>query len=182
MKLVAVPMTLRKANDFVETHHRHNGRTVRDGGKFAFGASLGSTIVGVCIVGNPISGTFMDGWTAEVLRLCVIDAAPKGTCSFLYARAWQAWRAMGGRRIVTYTLQSESGASLRGAGWRNAADVRPVEEGWRKNDHLDRAYQPLTQAVEKYRWEACTEDFAEPCPTKTPTEPSSQNDLFTEAA
>ena len=30
-----VPLTLREANDFVESYHRHSDRTSRDGGKFA---------------------------------------------------------------------------------------------------------------------------------------------------
>jgi hypothetical protein len=35
----------------------------------------------------------------------------------LYAAAWRAARALGYRRMVTYTLESEQGASLRAAGW-----------------------------------------------------------------
>ena len=31
MRLVVVPMTLREANDFVASFHRHNGRTARNG-------------------------------------------------------------------------------------------------------------------------------------------------------
>ena len=33
-------------------------------------------------------------------------------------RGWRAARALGYRRLITYTLQSESGTSLRAAGWR----------------------------------------------------------------
>jgi hypothetical protein len=117
MKLMAVPMSLHEANDFVSAYHRHNGRTTRDGGKFAIGVSTGEKLVGVAIVGNPISATYMDGFTAEVLRVCTEPDAPKGSNSFLYARCWNAWRAMGGIRLITYTLTTESGASLRGAGW-----------------------------------------------------------------
>lgn len=117
MKLMAIPLSLREANDFVAAYHRHNGRTTRNGGKFAIGVSTGDELVGVAIVGNPISATYMDGYTAEVLRVCTSENAPKGSNSFLYARCWVAWRAMGGTRLVTYTLTTESGASLRGAGW-----------------------------------------------------------------
>jgi hypothetical protein len=147
-------MTLRTANDFVAEHHRHNGRTARNGGKFAIGASDGLNLWGVAIVGNPISATFMDGFTAEVLRTCVRDGAPRNVNSLLYGACWRAWRAMGGLRLVTYTLQSESGASLRGAGWRVVAEVRPTEPGWRKNDHLNsfREWQPV-MGQRKLRWE-----------------------------
>lgn len=154
MKLTAVPVTLKEANAFVESFHRHNGRTARDGGKFAIGASFGGELVAVAIVGNPISASFMDGFTAEVLRTCSRPDAPKNCNSFLYSRCWRAWRAMGGRKLVTYTLQEESGASLRGAGWECVAEVRPTEPGWRKNDHLnnERTWQPVMGQL-KFRWE-----------------------------
>jgi hypothetical protein len=149
-----IPMTLRRANDFVAMHHRHNGRTARNGGKWSVGVAVNETLVGVGIVGNPLSATLMDGWTAEVLRVCTIDAAPKGTCSMIYQACWRAWRAMGGRRLITYTLESESGASLRGAGWRVVGKTKPVKDGWRKNDHLNesRTYSAVMGEV-KNRWQ-----------------------------
>lgn len=152
--MIVVPMTLREANDFVESFHRHNGRTSRNGGKWAIGASESGDLVGIAIVGNPISATYMDGFTAEVLRACVQPEAPRNCNSFLYGACWRVWRAMGGRRLVTYTLQSESGASLRGAGWRVVGEVRPTEEGWRKDDHLNsaRRWQPVMGQL-KLRWE-----------------------------
>ena len=36
----------------------------------------------------------------------------------LYASAWKAAKALGYRRLITYTLPEEGGASLRGAGWK----------------------------------------------------------------
>jgi len=64
---------------------------------------------------------------------------------------------MGGRRLITYTLQSESGASLRGAGWRLIAEVRPTPPGWHKKDHLKREWQPV-MGQQKFRWEISTEE------------------------
>ena len=153
-RLAIVPITLREANDFVENFHRHNGRTSRDGGKFAIGLEYAEVVVGVSIVGNPLSATLMDGFTAEVLRVCVIENAPKGSCSKLYAACWRVWREMGGRKLITYTLQTESGASLRGAGWTIAAKTKPVKEGWNKNDHLNarRTWTPV-MGQSKLRWE-----------------------------
>jgi hypothetical protein len=151
--LSTVPLTLRKANDFVAEHHRHNGRTSRNGGKFAIGVAEGEELWGVAIVGNPISASFMDGYTAEVLRTCVRDGAPRNCNSHLYGACWRIWRHMGGRRLLTYTLQSESGASLRGAGWKVVGEVKPTEPGWRKNDHLNdaRTWQPVMGQL-KMRW------------------------------
>lgn len=154
--LFVVPMTLREANDFVEQFHRHNGRTSRNGGKFAIGASDGEQLWGVAIVGNPLSATFMNGYTAEVLRVCVRDGAPQNANSKLYAACWRACRAMGYQRLVTYTLRDESGSSLAGAGWKLVAEVKPTDQGWRKKDGLERTWQPVMGQL-KYRWERSVE-------------------------
>jgi len=69
------------------------------------------------IVGKPVARMLADGYTAEVTRLCAREGA-RNACSMLYAAAWRAARAMGYRRLVTYTLPEEGGASLRAAGWK----------------------------------------------------------------
>lgn len=158
MTLELRPTSLRKANDFVDEWHRHNGRTVRNGGKFAVSCwwtdeTIGEIQVGVAIVGNPLSATFMDGLTAEVLRVCTADFSPKNVCSMLYSSCWRAWKAMGGRRLVTYTLRDhETGVSLRAAGWKVYGETKPVAPGWRKNDHLTREHQAV-MLEPKNRWE-----------------------------
>lgn len=112
--LEIVPMTLKEANAFVEQNHRHHGPTV--GHKFSIGVSDGEKIVGVAIVGRPVARHLDDGWTLEVNRLCTDGT--RNACSMLYAAAWRAARAMGYKRVVTYILESENGASLRAAGWK----------------------------------------------------------------
>ena len=108
------PMTLREANAYVEQYHRHHGPVV--GHKFSIGLSDGEKIVGVAIVGRPVARHLNDGWTLEVNRLCTDGT--HNACSMLYAAAWRAARAMGYKRLVTYILDTENGASLRGAGWK----------------------------------------------------------------
>lgn len=153
--LRVVPCSLRKANDFVQVYHRHNLRTSRDGGKFAIAAAVGVDVIGVGIVGNPLSATLMDGFTVEVLRVCTKPDAPKNSNSLIYGACRSVWFAMGGNRIITYTLVSESGSSLRGAGWTLAAESRGRKSvNWGKSiDHLKRANQPI-YSEDKYRWEA----------------------------
>ena len=112
--LEIVPMTLREANAYVEQHHRHHGPVT--GQKYSIGLSDGEKIVGVAIVGRPVSRHLDDGWTLEVNRLCTDGT--KNACSMLYAAAWRAAKAMGYKRLVTYILESENGASLRAAGWK----------------------------------------------------------------
>lgn len=112
--LHVVPVTLREARAFVAQHHRHHRPP--QGGLFAVGAAAGERIVGVAIVGRPVARALQDGWTAEVTRLCT--TGERNACSLLYASAWRAARALGWRRLITYTLPEEGGASLRAAGWR----------------------------------------------------------------
>ena len=108
------PMTLKEANAFVEQHHRHHKPVV--GHKFSIGCTDGEKIVGVAIVGRPVSRYLDDGWTLEVNRLCTDGT--RNACSMLYAAAWRAARAMGYHKLVTYILDTESGTSLKAAGWK----------------------------------------------------------------
>ena len=110
--LELVPITLKEANAFVEQHHRHHKPVV--GHKFSVAASDGEKIVGVAIVGRPVSRYLDDGWTLEVNRLCTDGT--KNVCSFLYSAAWRAARNMGYKKLVTYILDTENGASLRARG------------------------------------------------------------------
>ena len=148
-KLQPTPIALREANDFVRNFHRHNKPT--QGGKFAIGALYDDELVGVAIVGRPVSATLDDGWTAEVTRVCVRDHAPRNACSFLYGRCWRIWQQMGGKRMVTYTLQTESGASLKGAGWQVMGEVKPHDRWTPKGGNRD--WQPIYGQL-KFRWEA----------------------------
>jgi len=149
-----VPTTLRKANDFVAVYHRHSLRTARNGGKFAVAAVEGSRVVGVAIVGNPLSATLMDGFTCEVLRTCVLPDAPKNCNSLLYGACRRIWFEMGGKKILTYTLTEESGASLRGAGWDKVANVKGHKPDWGKKDHLTTRTAQEIYGRAKYRWES----------------------------
>lgn len=110
------PTTIKAANAFVAAHHRHHKPV--HGARFALRVvDDDGAVRGVVIVGRPVSRVLDDGLTAEVVRLAT-DGAPNA-CSMLYGASWRAWRAMGGRRMVTYILDSEPGTSLRAAGWRD---------------------------------------------------------------
>ena len=109
------PLTLKEARRFVARHHRTH--PAPQGGLFAIGAAVGEDIIGVAIVGVPVSRLLADGYTAEVRRLCVLENRPNA-CSFLYGACWRAARSMGYRKLITYTGSKEPGTSLRAAGWR----------------------------------------------------------------
>lgn len=149
MMLVAVPVKIAEAKSFVENFHRHAKAPVS--ALFAVGVSDGAQLVGVAMVGRPVARVLDDGETAEVIRCCVIDSAPRNASSFLYGRCWQAARALGWRRLVTYTLQTESGASLRGAGWRTVAELRARDPAhWQSRP--GREWQTVVGQA-KFRWE-----------------------------
>lgn len=114
MRLRHVRISLKDANDFVAVSHRHHKPVV--GHLFSLGATLNDALVGVAIVGRPVSRMRDDGKTAEVTRLCTDGT--KNACSFLYGAACRAAFALGFERIGTYTLPEEGGASLRTAGWK----------------------------------------------------------------
>ena len=60
---------------------------------------------------------------------------------------------MGGKRIITYTLQTESGISLKAAGYthRGTTKAFPPGKGWTTREN--REWQPKVHSLEKYRWE-----------------------------
>ena len=106
-----IPISLKKANAFVTAHHRHHKPTA--GHKFSIGCEQNGQLVGVAIMGRPVSRYLDDGRTLEVNRLCT--TGEKNACSMLYAAAARAAKAMGYRKIITYTLDTEPGTSLRAA-------------------------------------------------------------------
>lgn len=114
-RLRIVPVTLEEANRFVERLHRHKPERL-PGHSFAVGVAAGDELRGVAIVGNPSAPALQDGILAEIRRVCT-DGTPNA-CSMLYGTARKAARAMGRRPVITYTLATESGASLRAAGFR----------------------------------------------------------------
>ena len=126
MSLEIVPLKLAEANAFVIEHHRHHRPVV--GHRFSIGVARDGLLVGAAIVGRPVARAFDNGTTAEVTRL--VTDGTRNACSALYAACWRAWRAMGGHRLITYTLASESGASLRAAGWKVLYETKERPNGW----------------------------------------------------
>ena len=109
-----VPVSLDEANAFVEQYHRHHG-AVR-GCKFCVAAAKDGRIVGVAIVGRPVARRLDDGWTLEVNRTCTDGT--RNANSALYGACRRVAFALGYKRLITYSLPDERGASLRAAGWK----------------------------------------------------------------
>lgn len=109
----AVPMTRDAVNTYLRQHHRHHGAV--SGYRFAVGAECNGRLVGVAVVGRPKARMIDQYRVVEVTRLCTDGT--KNVCSFLYSRCSRLCREMGFDRVFTCILESESGKSLRAAGW-----------------------------------------------------------------
>lgn len=145
MSLALVPIDLKGANELVTRWHRHH-QPIR-GYKFAIGVADGERVCGVAMTAMPVARHLNDGFTLEVRRV-----ATDGTfnaCSKLLSASWRAARALGYRRLITYTLQEEGGASLRAAGWRLVGEVKGRSWNTPSRPRVD-----LHPLQDKLRWEA----------------------------
>jgi hypothetical protein len=118
--------------------------------KFALGVAEGDELVGVAMVGRPVARHFDDGLTLEVNRTAVADGV-RNANSLLYGAAWRAAKALGYRRLITYTQAGESGASLRAAGWVVIAEREP-RAGWNAPSRARLGHG--TDGVQRTLWEA----------------------------
>lgn len=141
--LKARPTTLQEANAFVGEIHRHHGEVV--GHRFSFGAELNGRLVGVVIIGRPVARKTEQYQIAEVTRLCTDGS--RNACSFLYASAAKICKIMGFSLIQTFILPSESGVSLKAAGWEFDGVCHSTKRGFsnRPQRKID-CYGP------KHRW------------------------------
>ena len=146
MRLEIVPCYIADARSFVDQHHRHH--RAPQSGLFAVAVARGEEVVGVAIVGRPVARGIDGQYTAEVTRLCVLPGI-RNACSMLYQACWRAARALGWRKLITYTLASESGGSLRAAGWKVVGEVAGRSWSCPSRPRVDR--HPLQ---DKLRWEA----------------------------
>ena len=109
------PLNLSTANEYIIKNHRHHTK-VR-GCKFCIGIKDEfEQLRGVAIAGRPLSRHQDSGLTLEVTRLCT-DGIKNG-CSKLYSTVARIAKEMGYQKIITYTLDSEIGSSLRASGWK----------------------------------------------------------------
>lgn len=115
------PITLAVANNFVASHHRHSKPAV--GHLYSLGLFADVLdLRGVAIVGRPVARGLDDGQTVEVTRLATDGT--RNACSRLYGAACREARKRGYCRVVTYTLASENGASVRASGFTRELTIK----------------------------------------------------------
>ncbi|MFE0207066.1 XF1762 family protein [Streptomyces sp. NPDC058985] len=148
MSLHLVPVRFADAAAFVATWHRHHQPPV--GCKFCMGVADNEGILrGVAIIGRPVARHLDNGQTLEVTRTAT-DGTPNAN-SMLYGAAWRAAQALGYTRLITYTQATETGASLRAAGWKTIAH-RPARPGWNTPSRPRQATG--TEYMPRTLWEA----------------------------
>lgn len=152
-RLQLQPITFPDAAAFIRQHHRHH--LPPQGWRFGLAVSLGDRVVGVVTVGRPVARALDNGWTLEVTRCCT-DGTPH-VASKLYGAASRAARALGYRRLITYTLATETGVSLTAAGWRSLYSTGG--DTWDRPNRVRADRQPTGQ---KTLWEAYHDSIADP--------------------
>jgi hypothetical protein len=144
--MIIQPITLRAADAFVTEHHRHN--KAAGNGKFAIACVHEGQLVGVGICGRPRSRHLDDGFCFEIYRVCTNGQI--NATNFIYGRMRRIAQLMGYTKIITYTLQSESGSSLRAVGAVVEASVTHTRQ-WNSWRTIRRVFQSVTVQA-KYRW------------------------------
>lgn len=136
MKLKARPLTLEQANELVSSFHRHH-KPAR-GHRFSIGVQdEAGTTHGAAICGRPVGRKSPQYDWLEVTRL--VNDGTKNVCSFLYSRCARIANEMGFEKIQTFILESESGVSLKAAGWEfecwsDGGDWNVPSRGGRRTD------------------------------------------------
>lgn len=142
------PITQKRAKQFIRDNHRHFPKPPH-GDIFRVGLSNDDgDLIGVIMVGRPVARALDNGLCLEVNRCCVLPNNPNA-CSMLYGRAARIAKEMGYEKVVTYTLDIESGSSLKGAGWKQEAEIKG--RNWNCKSR-PREQQSLFQTNNKIRW------------------------------
>lgn len=113
------------ARAFVRAHHRHHRPP--EGAVLHLGCWNGLDLVGVAFLGRPVSRVEQEAGAWEVTRVATLSPEQGGrnAGSALYSYARRIVQLLDpDARLLTYTLPEESGASLRGAGWREDGAVK----------------------------------------------------------
>ena len=105
---------------------------------------------GVTSIGRPLARAFDDGSILEVTR--VATDGTYNACSALYGACRRWARKSKASRLLTYTLASEPGTSLRAAGWVEDEEYRGARRTSWASDGRPRKERTGEVAGPKRRW------------------------------
>lgn len=145
--LTVIPISIKCANTFVARWHRHN-KPIRVARFACACVDQQGDVHGVAIFGTPSAPGLMDGLTGEVLR--VATDGTRNACSILYGACRKAAFALGYKRVITYTLHTESQSSLKAVGFK-LVDCNAGGRPW--TNRKGRKAQDVSMQP-KNRWEA----------------------------
>jgi hypothetical protein len=149
VKLRLKPSTRDEHNRFVGKHHRHSA-PIRQAQLWASVVSESGEIVGVASAGRPNARVLAnDCRCIEIYRVC--SSGSPNACSMLYGALCRAAKALGYIRVVTYTLRTELGASLKASGFERVALVDGRD--WDKNKKRLRLFANGPEPEDRVRWE-----------------------------
>jgi hypothetical protein len=139
------PINLKEAREFIDRNHRHHEGP--SGWKYGIALEDDLSVIGVVVCGRPVSRHNDDGETIEVTRCCVLGGEMRNAVSTLYGAACRAAKAMGYKRAITYTLDSEEGSSCLAAGFKQDGTTKGRSWNNKSRSRVDKA--PL---CDKKRW------------------------------
>lgn len=137
--------------DLVNEHHRHH--PAPQGWKYGIAVYNGRVMVGVAVVGRPVSRVLQgkEPTTLEVTRVCTFGDTRlrRNAATKLYGACGTEALKRGYNKLVTYTLaDQENGASLRAANFVPTGRTEPRSWDRPKRGRTDKA-----PTCAKVRWE-----------------------------
>jgi hypothetical protein len=148
VRLFILPCELKEARDYITRFHRHHRPP--QGHRWSIKAvDEDGNIHGVAVVGRPVGRHQQDGSTLEITRLCTDGT--RNTVSFLVGACKRIARAFGWKRLISYTLIEENGASWKASGMTQTGETSGGAWSGTYGDGKKRAnVHPLQP---KRRWE-----------------------------
>ena len=148
-EMEVTPIHLKEATEYVKRYHRHCGPPKFH--KFSISLRIPEEAepIGVVIASTPKAKALMDGKTLEINRVCT-NPCYANVCSKLYAQAIRAGKALGYQKFITYTLEGESGSSLKAVGFQFAGITSGKKHGWNSPSRCRK--QTENAEMNKQRW------------------------------
>ena len=138
------PCTLKQANEYVATFHRHHKPCT--GHRFSLALFNEGHLIGVVICGRPVARMCDPNTTLEISRCCTDGT--KNAISKLYGAVCRIARDMGFELVQTYTLPEEGGGSMRACGFEFVGESGGGQ--WKHSDGKPRRTDQPTQV--KHKW------------------------------
>ena len=151
--MIPILIDLNLANSFISKHHRHSVPLKPINVKYLIGLENEGKLIGVAILGRPCNRHIEDGKTIEIRRLATNGL--KNACSFLLARCCELSFALGYNKIITYTLEIESGSSLKATGFEISHKSKSSGK-WRKTTQTRLDGREMIPTQNKICWQKLT--------------------------